>query len=214
MTNKIMYDEKSSTLRIFPKEDSVQGTREGSFCTVLQHAKPCPASLVDDGVLECLCKESESIRVAVSVMLEDSARRILLTRRSSSMRTYPGAWVLPGGHVDLGEELFDTAAREVKEEVGISLDKSSLRILGLFEATFCGDLGTWPPRPGSGLRRHYLVVYMVATLMTEKPVLTMEPSEVDACTWIDPSVVRALCTSNARAPEVGRGHNELRCLLT
>jgi len=83
---EIMYDEKSSTLRIFPKEDSVQGTREGSFCTVLQHAKPCPASLVDDGVLECLCKESESIRVAVSVMLEDSARRILLTRRSSSVK--------------------------------------------------------------------------------------------------------------------------------
>lgn len=39
---------------------------------------------------------------------------------------FSGSWVFPGGHIELGEESFVAAIREVKEEVGISLDDVTL----------------------------------------------------------------------------------------
>ena len=35
------------------------------------------------------------------------------------MRVYPNAWVLPGGHIDLGETLEECVIREVNEETGV-----------------------------------------------------------------------------------------------
>ena len=35
------------------------------------------------------------------------------------MKIFPKAWVLPGGHIDLGETLETGVIREIVEEVGI-----------------------------------------------------------------------------------------------
>lgn len=37
--------------------------------------------------------------VGVAVLLESSDHRLLLTHRAEHMRTFPGIWVPPGGHV-------------------------------------------------------------------------------------------------------------------
>ncbi len=34
---------------------------------------------------------------------------------------WPGAYVVPGGHVELGERLEETAVRETKEETGLDI---------------------------------------------------------------------------------------------
>ena len=50
-------------------------------------------------------------------MVLDSAGRILLVKRK-----YPpsrGYWSIPGGHLAIGESLFDAAERELKEETGL-----------------------------------------------------------------------------------------------
>ena len=35
----------------------------------------------------------------------DSQNKQLLTRRNKRLRVFPQAWVMPGGHIDLGESL-------------------------------------------------------------------------------------------------------------
>ena len=47
---------------------------------------------------------------------------MLLTKRSQRMSVFPGAWVLPGGHIEVGESLEECAIREIKEETGIEIE--------------------------------------------------------------------------------------------
>lgn len=64
-----------------------------------------------------------SARVAV---VDDGA--VLLIRQRGGDE--PGAWVLPGGHVEAGESLPQAAARELAEETGLRVDPGSLSALG------------------------------------------------------------------------------------
>ena len=40
------------------------------------------------------------------MLYNKNKKEILMTERSSNLRTYPNAWVLPGGHLETGEGLF------------------------------------------------------------------------------------------------------------
>jgi 8-oxo-dGTP diphosphatase len=45
--------------------------------------------------------------------------KVLLARRSSGRKAYPGLWSFPGGHVEVGENLEEALVREMREELGI-----------------------------------------------------------------------------------------------
>jgi 8-oxo-dGTP pyrophosphatase MutT (NUDIX family) len=62
---------------------------------------------------------------AVNAAIIDSSGRVLLTRRSSTVRE-PGKWCLPGGHLDGGEEWIAALRREVCEEVGLRVLEEEL----------------------------------------------------------------------------------------
>ncbi len=64
-------------------------------------------------------------RQRVRVLVTDKDHRILLVRGVISS----GDWTLPGGGLERGESAVDAAQREVFEEVGIKLTKSSLKYL-------------------------------------------------------------------------------------
>ncbi|SDY33014.1 ADP-ribose pyrophosphatase YjhB, NUDIX family [Evansella caseinilytica] len=64
------------------------------------------------------------ILVGAAVIVMNSDNKILLQQRPD------GDWGLPGGLMELGESLEDTARREVKEETGINIGK--LRLLQVF----------------------------------------------------------------------------------
>ncbi|MEM2194208.1 MAG: NUDIX hydrolase [Candidatus Methanomethylicia archaeon] len=58
--------------------------------------------------------------VGVGVVVIDESNRILLVKRK-----YPpgaGKWSIPGGHLELGESLYEAAIRELYEETGINGD--------------------------------------------------------------------------------------------
>ena len=55
---------------------------------------------------------------------------------------WPGKYVVPGGHVELGERIEDTAIREAKEETG--LDIYDLEFINFQE--FIYDPSFWKPR--------------------------------------------------------------------
>jgi 8-oxo-dGTP pyrophosphatase MutT (NUDIX family) len=67
-------------------------------------------------------------RVAASVIvLRDSSDgpEVLLVQRNPESRFMGGAWVFPGGAVDEGEEVLDTALRELEEEAAVTLAGAS-----------------------------------------------------------------------------------------
>jgi 8-oxo-dGTP pyrophosphatase MutT (NUDIX family) len=63
-----------------------------------------------------------NVKLAVCMALFDKDHRILLTRRNANMHTFPHAWVMPGGHIDLGESLEFGVIRELLEETGVNIE--------------------------------------------------------------------------------------------
>jgi ADP-ribose pyrophosphatase YjhB (NUDIX family) len=59
---------------------------------------------------------ANSLIPAASAVVVDEAGRILLIRRADN-----ALWSIPGGAMEVGERIADTAVREVKEEAGLEV---------------------------------------------------------------------------------------------
>lgn len=106
-------------------------------------------------------------------------RRLLLVRRASP--PFAGHWALPGGFVDIDEDLEDAARRELLEETGLAA--GPLR-----------QLGTWGT-PGRDLRERVIsVVYL-----GELPAATGPDAGSDAAeaAWFGTDVLPVLAFDHA-----------------
>jgi len=68
-------------------------------------------------------------KVAAGTIIEDAGRILLLRRAISPGR---GLWTFPGGYVDRGEPVPDAAAREAREEAGVTVAVDDLH--GVYSA--------------------------------------------------------------------------------
>lgn len=69
------------------------------------------------------------------VIVYNGKGEILLLQRSYQDDVESGKWCLPGGHVDLGEDSYNAAKRELAEETGLNVD--SVRAIGKKEKDNC-----------------------------------------------------------------------------
>jgi 8-oxo-dGTP diphosphatase len=97
--------------------------------------------------------------------------RVLLVKRRNPPNV--GRWALPGGLVELGEEVQDTAVREIKEETGLDI-----RIEGLLDVQT--DLHT---DGRSRIEYHYVLVDYLARPVSGRLSLNSESSDSGWFTW-------------------------------
>jgi len=104
-----------------------------------------PSSLLDDALrarvrsnlaaFERRAASAEGLKAAaVAIVLvpgEEGRAAFLLTRRAPRLRSHGGQWALPGGRVDRDESEEAAALRELREELGLTLEPSS--VLGLLD---------------------------------------------------------------------------------
>jgi len=108
------------------------------------------------------------IRTEVMII---SQNKVLICQRKNN----PEEYVFPGGHMDLDEsDIRDTAVREVKEEVGYSIDKQRLLIID----THVNQYGDEEPR----ITVYFL--YQDDDLVNKKPE---QNDDVRKTAWYTPS---------------------------
>lgn len=104
-------------------------------------------------------------RAAVTVILTDDDHghaALVLTLRSSHLKNHANQYALPGGRLDAGETEIDAALREMREEIGLTLDAGAI----------LGRLDDYPTRSG------YLITPLVAWAPPHLP-MTANPDEVE-----------------------------------
>ncbi len=68
-------------------------------------------------------------RLGAEIWIFHPDGRLMVTKRHPEKREYPGLWECTGGFVCAGETTKDTILREVREEIGLSLSPSDVRLI-------------------------------------------------------------------------------------
>jgi 8-oxo-dGTP pyrophosphatase MutT (NUDIX family) len=107
-------------------------------------------------------------RVAAGVLFKDGDGRVLLVNP-----TYKKGWEIPGGYVEIGESPRAAAIREVKEELGLSIDVRTLLVLD------------WAPHPDEGDK--LLIIFDGGVLSHDDlKKLVFEDGELSAAKFFSP----------------------------
>ncbi|WP_340614969.1 nucleotide triphosphate diphosphatase NUDT15 [Xenorhabdus thailandensis] len=112
-----------------------------------------------------------SVVVGVGVIIINDKGEILLGKRTSQHAPY---WSIFGGHVDPGESFEECAIREIKEEIGLTIQDP--KVYGI-----CNNLETYREEG-----KHTVSVCLLAQYTGGEPQL-MEPEKCEQLMWCDPN---------------------------
>lgn len=122
------------------------------------------------------CHKNGLVHKAVAAFIINSNKQVLLQKRSKNQRMWPGMWDLSsGGHVDSGELGFQAIGREIKEELGIEVEKKDMTFIGSsFSTNLKGDI----------VNKHINEYYIINKDLDETK-LKLQTEEVDEVKWMD-----------------------------
>jgi 8-oxo-dGTP pyrophosphatase MutT (NUDIX family) len=151
---------------------------------------------------------------------------VLITRRPSYMRSFPGAFVFPGGNVDADDESLGHAlSREIMEETGLDVAAGSWKLECLWESIYPTQLPLLVeteatatntakdideiPQDGA-IKAHHLVCYFSGRPQNgdaqkqqhqqqiSKPCLKLCEEEVDGAVWMSRNNIRDMLEVTAQ----------------
>lgn len=126
------------------------------------------------------------IHRAVHVFVTDRQGRVLLQKRSADKDIQPGKWdTSVGGHLAVGEDYPDAAAREAAEELGLALRPGALRELHRY------------------LWRTDVECELIATYaVTSDGPFTHQESEIDELRFFEPGELEELVGTGVLTPNL------------
>eukprot|EP01084_Bolivina_argentea_P290946 499936_1 len=146
-------------------------------------------------------------KLATCIILMDCKQNILLTRRHSKLRSFPSCFVVPGGSVDPGETMKDTAKRELFEEVGINImnvnddekcmNELDIHMIAIWESIY-PDSKRFDMIDDKTIKYHHIVpiYYVELNEHYSKYKLKLCQVEVDAAVWVNVDVLRCVMDSD------------------
>ena len=103
--------------------DAVAGREAATF--EMPRSNPAPDLINHIVLMRSLIGKEWLIAPAAAACIRDAGGRLLLARRADTSE-----WVPPGGFMDLGESIAETAAREAYEETGLHIEPT--RLVGVY----------------------------------------------------------------------------------
>ncbi len=108
---------------------------------------------------------ADEYHLVVHIWIISSDGKFLIQKRSNLKKLMPGEWAATGGAALAGESSFEAASRELKEELGIDSDESTLKFVKRIKR-----------------RNSFVDVWCIRTDISVED-LTLQESEVERARW-------------------------------
>lgn len=135
-------------------------------------------------------------RVAASMAVFKQDAVLLILRGSGAMQ---GLWSLPGGHVEPGEAVRDTALREVREETAVSAE---IRAFVDLHEVILND-------PEGHLRAHYVIAVFAGVWLAGAPAAGGDAAQAR---FFEPGAIADLQLTPGAAGLIARARAQLACI--